>query len=458
MKIGIGYTTHNRREVLLESLANMQKFLPDRAKLVVVDDASDEPYEGAAFRFEDNVGIAAAKNKCLELLDGCDHIFLFDDDTYPISNNWWKPYVESKEPHLMYLFEDFVDNPRLKDAKVLYKDDEIIAMSHPRGCMLYIDRKVLESIGGMDTRYGRWGNEHVDFSNRVYSAGLTSFRYADVIGSNSLIYSGDEHETVVTTVKYHERRVYLASSAQLLEASKYSDHYIEYHDVLNDISAQNNIVLSCYFTGHIDPQKGVKWDGDIFENTNTLATSLENKKVKYAILQDCLTASTDKFVRVNTSINPYFQRWLSYYQYLRDHPEIDNVFCVDATDVVMLKNPFLYIEEGKVYCGDEPTRLASPWMRSHNPEPILSAFITRNRALDLLNAGVVGGSREDVMKICHDIITLYFDNGAVFHNDMGAFNYVLRKFFSDKLEYGRKVTTVFKEYDTGNKTSWWAHK
>ena len=88
MKIGIGLTTHNRPEVLEKSLAEHRKFLPEVAVLVVVDDASHPPAKapGATlFRFPHNAGIAAAKNKCIELLmdAGCTHFFLFDDDSWP---------------------------------------------------------------------------------------------------------------------------------------------------------------------------------------------------------------------------------------------------------------------------------------------------------------------------------------------------------------------------------------
>ncbi|EUA60279.1 putative phage protein [Mycobacteroides abscessus 1948] len=45
-----------------------------------------------------------AKNRCIaELMDlGCDHLFLADDDVWPTVDEWWKPYVESPEPHLSF--------------------------------------------------------------------------------------------------------------------------------------------------------------------------------------------------------------------------------------------------------------------------------------------------------------------------------------------------------------------
>ena len=74
--IGIGITTHNRYETFSKTLVEIKRYAPKDAKIVVVDDASDIPVPEATFRFDTNVGIAAGKNKCMELLDECDHLFL----------------------------------------------------------------------------------------------------------------------------------------------------------------------------------------------------------------------------------------------------------------------------------------------------------------------------------------------------------------------------------------------
>lgn len=460
MKIGIGVTTHNRYEVFKESYDQIIKYMPGNAKLVVVDDASDIPAKEATYRFESNVGIARAKNKCFELLDDCDHIFLFDDDTYPTNDEWWKPYIESNEPHLMYIFENFTTKA-IGDCKVVYKDNVHTAYSHARGCMLYYDKRCLETVGGMNPEYGRWGNEHIDLSNRIHNAGLTSFRFADVAGSENLFYSADEHLAVTSTVGSSERSALLRKSQPLVNASRESDQYIEYREKINDISGQKNIVLTSYFTGVVDPQRSQAWDDNLVNDLAALALSCEDQRVELVCITDTKSQGLMEpatTVRRESAINPYFQRWLSYYQYLREHPEIDNVFCVDATDVTVLKNPFLYIEPGKIYCGDEPTNLGGPWMMQHNPEEPIRTFTRRNRSAPLLNAGVLGGSREDIMKIAQEIFTLYTDNLSKFHNDMGSFNFVLRTKYADRIEYGRKVTTEFKKYDEQNKESWICHK
>ena len=207
--IGIGVTTHNRNKLVADTVARIKSFTPN-ARIVVVDDASESPVnniDAEVYRFKKNVGIARAKNKCIELLRDCTHIFLFDDDTYPIASEWYKPYVESREPHLMYLFEDWSSGKPVGDDRIIYEDGSIVAHEHARGCMIYLNSSVLDVVGGFDTRYGKAMHEHLDLSNRIYNAGLTTFRYMDVKDSDRLIHSMDEYQEVSTSIPRPERRL-----------------------------------------------------------------------------------------------------------------------------------------------------------------------------------------------------------------------------------------------------------
>src|SRR5690606_19722248 len=79
-RVGVGVTTRNRNKIVAETVERIRNHLPAGAVLFVVDDASETPVEGADYRFEKNVGIARAKNKCLELLmsAGVEHLYLMD--------------------------------------------------------------------------------------------------------------------------------------------------------------------------------------------------------------------------------------------------------------------------------------------------------------------------------------------------------------------------------------------
>ena len=462
--IGIGITTHNRHAMLCKTLAEIRLFAPQGARIVVVDDASDVPVSGATFRFEKNVGIAGAKNKCFELLDDCEHIFLFDDDTYPLKADWWRPYVTSPEPHLLYMFEHFATGRKLNDAALLYADGSITAWSHGRGCMLYFKRRCLEVVGGMDPAFGKWGFEHIEYSGRIYNAGLTSFKFMDVANSQGQFWSADEHEATSSTVPWQERHACLQRNREIWERRKDSARYVPYRSDLSRSSGQD-VVITSYFTGQPDPERGVNWDPD-YNQLAALIGSMDGQKL--VILHDCFNepdTDTVTHVRVKTSLVPYWQRWVSVYQYLLQHPDIGRAFCVDATDVEMLRNPFPEMED-LLYCGDELTRMDDLWMLRKHPAASIQAFIRAHASHTLLNAGLLGGSRQELIRFIGALLDAWANNVAdvrfrrdstVGHSDMGLFNMVLLTHFSGRLSHGKHVNTAFKKNEY-NDVSWWKHK
>ena len=444
--IGIGITSHNRNDLVAETVAKIKALTPE-ARVVVVDDASAEPVKingVEVYRFNKNVGIARAKNKCLELLADRDHIFLFDDDTYPVQPDWYRPYIDSKEHHLMYLFENWSSGVPVGDDKIIYSDDEVVAHAHARGCMLYVDSLVLDTVGGMDTRYGKAMEEHADWSNRIHNAGLTTFRYMDVVNGSDLIHSMDEYREVASSISRIERRAGINNNRRLLDESVTSTAYAPYG---------KDVVLTCYFSGIPDPQRdNKKWSAD-YSAIETLKDSVETRGVELVLIHNCFDLPN----RTTISGSPYFERWLKQWQYLRDHPEIERLFVVDATDVDMLSNPFTQLERGKLYIGDEPTQtLNNRWMTAMHREPMVNKYLVDNGDKPLLNCGVVGGDRKTVMSLCRDMYLYGFNNPRE-QTDMGVFNYLMYSKYADKIEYGRHVTTLFKQYEVKS-SAWWRHK
>lgn len=208
--IGIGISTTPNRNVL--DLDRFNMFMPAPSHLSVV---MDENYEG----------VAKTKNKLLAELDYCDHIFLFDDDTYPIADNWWVPYTESKEPHLMYQFK--LPGKPESDMKPIESYGNIIGYSHTRGAMLYIKREVLDIVGGFDEAY-KFGYEHTDWTNRIHNAGLTTFRAMDVVGSDKLIYCMDQDGKVQSSMNLPLRRFNMQVNRSRYQKSKTSKEYKRY--------------------------------------------------------------------------------------------------------------------------------------------------------------------------------------------------------------------------------------
>lgn len=442
--IGIGITTHNRNPLVRQTVAKIQQLTPE-AKIVVVDDASLQPVKinnVLVYRFDKNVGIARAKNKCLELLSDYDHIFLFDDDAYPLVPEWWLPYVNNPEPHLMYCFDKWSNGLAVGDDFVVYEDENTVVHRHGRGCMIYVERKVLDVVGGMDVRFGKAMDEHIDWTNRIYNAGLTTFKYMDVHNSDQLIYSMDEHKEVISSIEGIHRRALGHENKQLLKKKQGSSEFAPYG---------KDVVIACYFAGVPDVQRdNHTWSPDL-RAIDRLKQSVESKGYEFILIHNCFDLPN----RVTTERSPYFERWLKEWQYLRQHPEINNVFVVDATDVDMLNDPFKHMKPDTLYVGDEPGQtLESEWLVKNHPNH--RQFFLDNRNKDLLNCGVVGGSRAIVMELLQDIYRYGF-NQIEEQTEMGIFNYLMYSKYVDRINFGRHVTTLFKRYEPSS-SAWWRHK
>lgn len=199
--IGVGITTFGNRPCSKFVIEHIRKYTPG-AKIVTIN----------------MYGIAQSKNMCLALLDDCEHIFLFDDDTYPLINDWHLPYIQSNIKHLSYTF----------NRKVLGFHNECIIYEKPSGCMLYIHRDCINAVGGFDTEYKLYGGEHEDFSRRVFNAGLTPYPYMDLITSSCLIHSMDEHKQVVSSVPAVERAKVLQLNMKRVSEQVNSKEYKSY--------------------------------------------------------------------------------------------------------------------------------------------------------------------------------------------------------------------------------------
>lgn len=467
-KIGIAITTHNRPDVLAKSLEQHRKYLPPGAVVFVIDDGSNPPATAPGWcnliRHDNSKGIVASKNASLECLmdSGCEHLFLWDDDAYAIADNWHVPYVESPEPHLAYQFLDLAGPHKLNDLAVLYSDDKHVAYTGQRGVMLYYHRSAIEHVGGFDWVYGRGMYEHGDLALRIHNAGLTTWAYADVTGSDKLIHSLDEHEAVDRSVPTADRKALVERNVKIHNERRDTGYtgYVEYR-------CQRDVVITTLLTSQPDPQRGSRMQPDPSALT-TWAKSIRGADA--VVLADQLTSAPDgaQLVTVpDVAMNVYFRRWLHIWQHLRDHPEYRFVWCTDGTDVEMLRAPWEEMEPGKVYVGSEPKTYADTWAKQNHPERIYQEFIEQHRNDVMLNAGLLGGTRADVMAFAHGIIRLYYriesyrfwkkEQAGAAVGDMIAFG-IVAKSFGDRIVIGPRIHTVFKSEGIGKEYAFWKHK
>jgi len=197
--IGIGITNYGNRQT--PALEMIRKHTPN-AKIVTVNQK----------------GIAKAKNMCLALLDDCEHIFLFDDDTWGKVDKWYEPYINAGIPNLCYTF----------DRKVLSVKNGIKEHELPCGCMIYINRKCLDLVGGFDEAFEGYAYEHVNYSQRVCNAGLQYAPYLDVVDSHLLIHSMDENKQIESSVSHADRSAGILANRNLFMKNRFSKEFKSY--------------------------------------------------------------------------------------------------------------------------------------------------------------------------------------------------------------------------------------
>lgn len=213
-KIGIAISTvPSRRHLILETLAKWEQFAPLGSVIVIVEDTEYE-------------GVAKTKNQCLSLLEskGVSEYFLVDDDCWPISKDWHKPFIDSPEPHMMYNFR--IKGKSIHDMTELYRDENIVSYTHTRGCMIYLNQSVLDKVGGFDERYYN-GFEHPDLTTRVHNAGLTTHRSMSPVDCDKLFYCLDQDNKIESSIGANPK---ITSNARLYRQSKTSIEFKEYRN------------------------------------------------------------------------------------------------------------------------------------------------------------------------------------------------------------------------------------
>lgn len=466
-RYGVAITTHNRPTELAKAIEQHQQHSKG-AVLVVVDDGSTPPAkvpDGVTLiRHEQSRGIVAAKNASLvALIDaGCEYLSLWDDDAYPITDDWAERYMASPEGHLAYQFKDLSGPRKLNDIAVLHEDTQHVAYTGQRGVMLWYHRSVIEQVGGFDPIYGRGFYEHSDLALRIWHAGLTTWAYADITGSDKLIYSMDEHEAVQRSVSSADRQALVKVNAAIHNERRDTGTYpafVPYRDTVD-------VVITTLLTSQPDPQRGKKWPA---ESKTLQAWASSIKGGKAVVLADELTTPPKgaELVPVPTvDMNVYYRRWLHIYQHLRDHPEYGNVWCTDGSDVEMLQQPWADMEPGKVYVGSEPKTYDDEWAIKNHPARVFQEFLTEHRHDTMLNAGILGGTREDVMGFAHRILRVYYlkqsrrfwkqETSPVGVGDMIAFG-IAAHAIPDRIVTGPRVNTTFRAEER-TPWAWWKHR
>lgn len=210
-KIGVAISSYKRPDVLAKSLAGWAVHLDAADELVVNHD-----HRG--------VGVAAVKNRGLAALMDlrCEHLFLADSDIHPVTDRWWRPYVDNPQPHLMHCWG--------KSRYLGETEDACTVWNWPRGVLLYMTRGVVERVGGMRLDFGLLGGEHCEYSRRVYRAGLTANQFQDARAARPLRiwHCEDYQRSAATSMPGRYTPEATAARHTLFDKYRHSTDFVEY--------------------------------------------------------------------------------------------------------------------------------------------------------------------------------------------------------------------------------------
>lgn len=243
-------------------------------------------------------------------------------------------------------------------------------------------------------------------------------------------------------------------------------------------------LFTSYFSKKIHPQfgdpqlEGVAEDGRAKQNDISYIgrwyESVKNLGIEARIFCDNLSDSfiaeyeTDKikFVKVETNDYSYNDwRFFCYLNYLKDN-KFESVFMTDSSDVIVVKDPSLIIEEfpnvDYFICKDSIKLYQFPYVQNHNALGFdnYSLFFLNQYEWDLINMGAIGGKYDNMMLflrlLCEERLKI---GNPTFNADIWTGNYVFRHKLSDKkLLIGEPFTSNFKKYEYDRKDVYFIHK
>ncbi len=204
-KYGVGVITIGRRPI-------QDYLLPDDCKFVVIEDT-------------DRRGVAWARNQALAQLDQCEHIFLFDDDCWPVMAGWAEYWVKD-----MATFD--IGYSVMPEA-FKTKFDGIVTGDLGRweggiGAACYQHRDTLDIIGGYNETLKGYGFEDAGRLARYQRAEQEAFNYAP-IRLLAYIHSADVFgENPAPSFSVEEKEAHIKANHPIYVAELAGPVYIPY--------------------------------------------------------------------------------------------------------------------------------------------------------------------------------------------------------------------------------------
>ncbi|MCS5452510.1 glycosyltransferase family A protein [Enterobacter huaxiensis] len=114
-------------------------------------------------------GVSHARNQCLKHFEGFDHVFLFDDDCRPMRSGWEEYLISNAEKNNVH----YMCIPNIFYDQIIGQNGEMLVWTGGLGPFQYFTKHGLETLGGYNLAYTRYGFEDAGMKHRALKAGLT---------------------------------------------------------------------------------------------------------------------------------------------------------------------------------------------------------------------------------------------------------------------------------------------
>ena len=178
--LGIGIVTFNRMARLRSTVEAVAHHTVMPYHGIVADDGSSDgtgtwlSETGVPFVTGANRGVAWNKNRALFYLGvvlACEWVIIVEDDCAPKVQGWELPFVAATEQYGHIGGIDRVADMRdLSHVPPATPSHPYLCSEMSAQCNGY-SREALNVVGFMDSRFGRYGHEHVEHTGRLVRAG-----------------------------------------------------------------------------------------------------------------------------------------------------------------------------------------------------------------------------------------------------------------------------------------------
>ena len=217
-----------------------------------------------------------------------------------------------------------------------------------------------------------------------------------------------------------------------------------------DVTANNNVIMSTYFTRVSNPQYTSTFSENNFRFFQKWFQSAANIGAYLIIFHDGLEEGFQKRIKQFyksvqlieiTDFNgrsPNDYRFYLYYNYLKEHEEVSRAILTDIRDVEFTKDPFkMMVEIGDyMYVGLDKPFHVSPLDMKTTYNVMLHCHFWEYRQ-DMFfqhpnyNAGVLGGTRVRIMSYLEALIKDFSNTPHGWNCNMASMVYVMMKYFQN---------------------------